>query len=54
MIIFFFDSMFAHIIYKRNSGLFRSIIPGIEGETSSNEPVPGIPTVEPNQPGPSI
>jgi len=42
------------MIHKRYSGLFKSIVPGMDGETSWNAPVPGIPMVEPNQPGPSI
>lgn len=40
--------------HSRYSGLFRSIDPGREGDTSWMDPVPGIPIWLPNQPGPSI
>mmetsp|Transcript_58380 Transcript_58380/g.142775 ORF Transcript_58380/g.142775 Transcript_58380/m.142775 type:complete len:213 (+) Transcript_58380:204-842(+) len=41
-------------IYNRNSGRFKSNVPGNDGETSSNVPVPGIPIIPPNHPSPNI
>ena len=40
--------------HNRYSGLLRSKDPGREGDTSWIDPVPGIPILLPNQPGPSI
>ena len=41
-------------IHNRNSGRFKSNMPGNDGETSLNVPVPGIPIIPPNHPSPKI
>jgi hypothetical protein len=39
--------------YSLNSGRFKSMVLGREGDTSSKEPVPWMPMVLPSQPGPN-